>query len=108
MPRDMKQVRSDDLRQMLKELELPRTKVHRGGDFQHIPVWRVVAIVSRRYGLGDDAERQLDSLVKTLGGHRLDSVDPWRVIPDLIKRLRGEPLPPRADLYALPDDLFDD
>ncbi|HEX2161977.1 MAG TPA: hypothetical protein VHF88_09180 [Thermoleophilaceae bacterium] len=98
---------TDDLKQLVRDVELPRQKVYRAGDVQYVPAWRLVAVASRSYGLGEDAEKQVDALVVELGGKRIDVVDPWRVIPDLIKRLLGRPIPPREDLYELPTTMLE-
>jgi len=98
---------ADDLRGLLLEVDLPRQRVRRGGEGEYIPAWRVVAVAKRVLGLGDDAERQVDAAVVAAGGTRIAVVDPWRVLPDAVRRLRGRPLPPKDDLYAIPSGLLD-
>jgi hypothetical protein len=38
----------------------------------------------------------------------VDVVDPWRLMPDRIRRVLGRPLPPRDDLYEIPESLWAD
>lgn len=45
-------------------------------------------------------------MIKGVGGSRLEVIDPWRVVPDLIRRLRAQPVPPRDDVYEVPESLF--
>ncbi len=98
--------RPDALREIISEFDLPTAKVYLGGDAVHLPAWRLVAVAKRRYALGDDAERAVDVAVAEIGGERVSLVDPWRVLPDLIRKLRGRPSPPKGDLYIIPGDFF--
>jgi hypothetical protein len=94
------------LREIIVEFELPIQKVYRGGREVHIPAWRLVVVAKRRYMLGDDAEQVTDRAVTGIGGERISVVDPWRVLPDLIRKLRGRSPLPKDDLYVIPGDVF--
>ena len=74
--------------------------------FRHVLVWRVQALAEARFNDVPDLEARLDRLVSELGGERLKVVDPWRWLPDLVRRARGQLLPLREDLYAIPEDFF--
>jgi len=93
------------LREIIAEFELPIQKVYRGGIDVHLSAWRLVAVTKRRYALGEDAEQITDAAVMEIGGKRVSVVDPWRVLPDLIRKLRGRPPLPNGDLYVIPDDF---
>ena len=99
-------VHPDALRQLLADFDLPTATVYRGEGFIHVPAWRLVAVAKRLYKLGDDAERVTDVAVAEVGGERISVVDPWRVLPDLLRKVRGRPSLPSSDLYAIPGDFF--
>lgn len=94
------------LREIISDSDLPTQAVYRGGDGVHLSAWRLVAVARRRHMLGDDAERMMDAAVAEIGGERVSVVDPWRVLPDLIRKLRGRPPVPKEDLYFIPSDFF--
>jgi hypothetical protein len=97
-----------DLKGLLADPRMPEQRVHRGDDgFRHVLVWRLVAQAEAHHGPRPDLESELDALVERVGGRRIDVVDPWRWAPDLIRRLRGRALPPRDDVYAIPEALFE-
>jgi hypothetical protein len=93
------------LSEIIAECELPVQKVSRGGLYVYVPAWRLVAVAKRRYMLSEDAGWVTDRAVREIEGKRVSLVDPWRVLPDLVRKLRSRPLPPKGDLYAIPDDF---
>ena len=94
------------LGEVISDFDLPTQAVYWGGDGVHLPAWRLVAVARRRHTLGDDAERMVDAVVAEIGGERVSVVDPWRVLPDLIRKLRRRPPLPKGDLYVIPRDFF--
>jgi hypothetical protein len=95
------------LAELLADPRLPVVEsVRRDPGFRHVVVWRLVALAEAEWGEKPGLESRLDELVEQAGGHRLGMVDPWRAIPDVVRRALGRPLPPREDLYALPERLF--
>ena len=107
-PADSEPLTESDLRALLADNRLPEQRVIRGDDgFRHVLVWRLVALAEARHGYRPDLEAHVDALVERAGGRRVDLVDPWRWIPDVVRRLRRQALPLRDDLYAIPERLFD-
>jgi len=96
----------ETLREIIAEAGLPIQEVHRGGGDIHVLAWRLVAVAKRRCILGEDAEQRVDAAVGEIGGKRVSVVDPWRVLPDLIRKLRGRSPLPAGDLYVIPGDVF--
>ena len=95
------------LRTLLADSRVPVVEgVRRDQGFRHVLVWRLVALAEAEWGSRPDLESSLDGLVEEAGGHRLGMIDPWRAIPDLVRRAVGRPRPPREDMYALPERLF--
>ena len=60
----------------------------------------------RLYKLDDAAEQVTDAIMAEVGGERISAVDLWRLLPNLMRRLRGRPSPPSGDLYVIPGDFF--
>jgi hypothetical protein len=97
-----------DLKALLADPRLPIVdRAYRNPGFRHVLVWRAVAMAEAKHGGRAGLEGELDAAVEAVGGERLETVDPWRWIPDLLRRLRGAPLPPRDDVYAIPEEFFE-
>jgi hypothetical protein len=93
----------EDLKALLGEPRLGMVeRTYRNPGFRHVLVWRLLSMAEAKYGSRPNLEQDLDSVVERVGGERIAMVDPWRWLPDVLRRLRGSPLPPREDIYAVP------
>jgi len=97
----------EQLAQLIRGADVPWMRVRRGGDGRHVLVWRLVALAEARLGPSADREAELDAFVEAVGGQRLNAVDPWRVVPDLVRKLKDAPSPPREDIYELPSSFLE-
>jgi hypothetical protein len=95
-----------DLRSLLADPRLRLQRVHGDRGNRHVFAWRLVALAEARFGWAADLEGQVDALVSEAGGQRIEMIDPWRWVPNLLRRLARRPLPPDEDLYVLPAHLF--
>jgi hypothetical protein len=96
-----------DLRALLYDPRLPTVeRAYRNPGFRHVLVWRMLALAEVRLGNKPDLEQTLDALVEQVGGERLNVLDPWRWLPDLARRMGGKLLPPRDDVYAIPEGFY--
>jgi hypothetical protein len=51
-----------------------------------------------------DLEQRTDERVETLGGSREPLIDPWRLLPNLARRLLRRSSLPREFVWVLPDE----
>lgn len=96
----------DQLRSLFLDPSLRWVRVRRGAGYRHVLVWRVLSLAEARLGNSPGLKHRLDSVVDQIGGQRLGMLDPWRVIPDLVRRFRGQLSPPKEDLYEIPESFF--
>ena len=98
----------DDLRALLSDPWVTELKVHRAGDDRvYVLVAEVRDVAGGRFDAAADLERQLDELVQSAGGERIELVDPWRAGANLLRRLVGRSVAPSDDLYAIPRSVVD-
>ncbi len=69
-------------------------------------VWRLVALAEARLPDVPNLEEALDQLIEDVGGARYQMIDPWRWLPDLLRRLTGQLQPLNEDLYGIPEDFL--
>lgn len=73
---------------------------------KHILVSSVLTAGRSRYPDVADLEAKLDEFVRSVGGERIETVDPWRALGNFGRRLIRRPPQPPDDLYALPNDVL--
>lgn len=60
-----------------------------------------------RLGYSQSLNTELEEAIEEIGGRRLEVIDPWRVLPDILRRLRRQALPPRDDVFEIPEAFFE-
>lgn len=104
----MQNLDDSDLKRLLTDTRLPTVdRTYRNPGFRHFLVWRTLALAEAEFGRRTDLDKTVETLVERVGGERIDTVDPWRWLPDLARRMLGQPLPPREDVYAIPEQFVD-
>ena len=95
-----------DLRALLEDERLPFETVARASGERMVLVWRLVALAESRHPDVENVEAELDRVVEHVGGRRYGMLDPWRWLPDLVRRLTGNLKPLNEDLYGIPQSFF--